>query len=170
MDAAVRPLRHEDWPAVYRAVWRPVVAAGETYLFDPRTSQAEAERLWCLPRPARQWWVDRDGEPVATALLKPNQPGAGSHIANAAVMVAPWASGQGLGRLLAEWVLGEARRSGYRGMQFNAVVAGNTAAVGLRRSLGFAEIGRVPDGYRRSGRCQDLLIMYRDLALALTEC
>ncbi len=37
--------------------------------------------------------------------------------------------------------------SGYRAMQFNAVVETNTAAVRLWQSLGFEIIGTVPEAY-----------------------
>jgi ribosomal protein S18 acetylase RimI-like enzyme len=47
-------------------------------------------------------------------------------------------------------------------MQFNAVVATNETALRLWRSLGFAEVGRIPDGFRhpRLGLV-DLVVMYR---------
>ena len=49
-------------------------------------------------------------------------------------------------------------------MQFNAVVSDNHPAVALWKSLGFAVIGTVPEGFRhRDGRFADLLIMYRRL-------
>jgi ribosomal protein S18 acetylase RimI-like enzyme len=42
-----------------------------------------------------------------------------------------------------EW----ARGAGYRGVQFNAVVETNTAAVALWRSFGFEVIGTVPGAF-----------------------
>ena len=48
-------------------------------------------------------------------------------------------------------------------MQFNAVVADNPA-VALWLSLGFTEVGRVPDGFRRiDGTVVDLLVLHRHL-------
>jgi ribosomal protein S18 acetylase RimI-like enzyme len=41
-----------------------------------------------------------------------------------------------------------ARSAGYRGIQFNAVVETNTAAVRLWQSLGFRIIGTVPGAFR----------------------
>jgi ribosomal protein S18 acetylase RimI-like enzyme len=37
---------------------------------------------------------------------------------------------------------------GFRGIQFNAVVATNIAAIKLYESFGFRIIGTVPDGFR----------------------
>jgi GNAT superfamily N-acetyltransferase len=160
---ALRLLRESDWPIVFREIWHPIVHAGGTYLYPRDTGEVDARALWCLPAPARVWVVLQDGELVATAQLRPNQPGAGSHVANAAFMVAPAKAGAGLGRWTAVRVLDEARRAGYTAMQFNAVVADNAAAVVLWRSLGFAVVGRVPDGYRDADRSDDLLIMHRVL-------
>jgi ribosomal protein S18 acetylase RimI-like enzyme len=49
-------------------------------------------------------------------------------------------------------------------MQFNAVVATNDRAVRLWRSMGFEEVGRVPQAFRhpRQGLV-DLLLMHRPL-------
>ena len=39
------------------------------------------------------------------------------------------------------------RAAGYRGIQFNAVVETNTAAVALWQSLGFEILGTVPEAF-----------------------
>jgi ribosomal protein S18 acetylase RimI-like enzyme len=49
-------------------------------------------------------------------------------------------------------------------MQFNAVVATNTAAVALWRSLGFETVGTVPRAFRHPTRgLVDLYVMHRFL-------
>jgi ribosomal protein S18 acetylase RimI-like enzyme len=52
-----------------------------------------------------------------------------------------------VGRALAEHVVAWHREQGFRGIQFNAVVETNTAAVRLWRSLGFEVVGTVPDAF-----------------------
>jgi ribosomal protein S18 acetylase RimI-like enzyme len=65
---------------------------------------------------------------------------------------------------LAQYVLDEARRLGYRAMQFNAVVETNSAAVALWRSLGFTIMATVPEAYRHPTLgTVGLHIMYRKL-------
>ncbi|HEY2786177.1 MAG TPA: GNAT family N-acetyltransferase, partial [Fimbriiglobus sp.] len=88
----------------------------------------------------------------------------GSHVANAGFMVAPDARGRGVGRAMGEFILAEARRLGFAGMQFNFVVSTNAAAVALWNDLGFRAIGTVPRGFRHAALGPvDVLVMYRDL-------
>jgi ribosomal protein S18 acetylase RimI-like enzyme len=78
-------------------------------------------------------------------------------------MVAPALGGRGIGRALADHILKRARALGYRAMQFNAVVADNPA-VAQWWSLGFIEVGRMPDGFRRTdGTFVDLLVLHSQL-------
>ena len=101
---------------------------------------------------------------MGTAILKPNQPGLGAHVANAGFMVASSANGRGVGRRLAEHVLHQARASGYRAIQFNAVVSSNIRAVRLWQSLGFEIVGTLPGAFRhRRLGYVDLYVMYRTL-------
>jgi GNAT superfamily N-acetyltransferase len=168
----VRLASETDWPAIW-PIWHAVVAAGETYSWSPETDEPTARELWMLPAPAEVFVASESGRAgsgsgsgrvLGTALLQPNKPGLGDHVANAGFMVDPAAQGRGVGRLLAEYLLARAREQGYLAMQFNAVVATNTGAVKLWRSLGFDVIGTVPDGFRHARHgLVDLLIMYRRL-------
>ena len=105
-----------------------------------------------------------DGKIVGTFWIKANQPGLGSHVANAAYMVSPDAGGKGIGRQMAEFSLKEARRFGFTAMQFNFVVKGNAVAVKLWQSVGFEIIGEIPDAFdhHREG-FTNAYIMYRKL-------
>ncbi len=152
-----------DWPAIW-PIWHDVVAAGETYTWPPDTDEPSARALWMLPEPAEVWLAEAGGEVLGTALLKPNQPGLGSHVANAGFMVSPSAAGRGVGRALAEQVVRRARELGYLGMQFNAVVSVNTRAVRLWKALGFEIVGTVPGAFRHAQLgLVDLHIMYQSL-------
>lgn len=141
------------------------MAAGETYTWPRDVDEAQARAMWLVPPPGRTVVaVDPDGTVLGSAKLVPNQLGPGDHVANASFMVAPAAAGRGVGRALAEHVLALARAEGYRAMQFNAVVASNTRAVALWRSLGFEVVGRVPEAFRHPGLgFVDLLVMHRRL-------
>ncbi len=158
----IRPAAPADWPGIW-PIWHAVVAAGDSYTWLPETDEATARSLWMPPAPA-ETWVAVDQAIVGTALLKPNQPGLGSHVANAGFMVAPAASGRGIGRALGERIIARATELGYAAMQFNAVVSSNSRAVALWHSLGFQTVGTLAGAFRhrRLGRI-DLYVMYRAL-------
>ncbi|WP_128380755.1 GNAT family N-acetyltransferase [Streptomyces cavernae] len=157
----IREAEGEDWPAIW-PFWRRIVAARETYTWDPDTPEKAARVLWMGP--GKRVYVAEDGEAVVgSACLRPNYGGPAAGIANAGFMVDPDQGGRGIGRALAEHVLTAAREQGYRGMVFNAVVETNPA-VGLWTSLGFTILGTVPEAFEhpRHGRV-GLHIMYRAL-------
>ena len=158
----VRVAVDDDWPDIW-PFWHAIVAAGETYTWSPDTPYDEGRRLWMLPPPAEVLVAeDGNGAVRGTAVVKPNQPGLGDHVANASFMVDPSARGLGIGRRLGEAVIERSRSAGYRALQFNAVVATNAPAIRLWESLGFAVVGRVPQafGHPQVGPV-DLLIMHR---------
>jgi ribosomal protein S18 acetylase RimI-like enzyme len=104
------------------------------------------------------------GQVIGSYLIKPNQPGLGSHIANAAYMVSSAARGSGVGRRMGEHSLADAKRLGFRAMQFNIVVAVNTPAVRLWRSLGFRIVGTLPGVFRHAQHgFVDAYVMFREL-------
>jgi L-amino acid N-acyltransferase YncA len=158
----VRVAVDSDWPDIW-PIWHAIVAAGDTYTWAPSTGFDEARRLWMLPRPAEVLVAEDDqGAVRGTALVKPNQPGLGDHVANASFMVDPAARGLGIGRQLGEAVIERSRAAGYLALQFNAVVATNTAAIRLWESLGFEVVGRVPQAFRHAQHgLVDLLVLHR---------
>ena len=145
-------------------IFRAVVASGDTYAFDPAISREDALAYWM--HPANHCYVaEREGKALGTYILKANQPGLGSHVANAAFMVAPGARGLGLGRTMGDHCIDEARRQGFRAMQFNFVVSTNEPAIRLWRRLGFEIVGTLPGAFRHSRMGYvDAYVMFRSLA------
>lgn len=141
----IREAAADDWPRIW-PFWHRIVSAGETYAWDPDTSEDAARALWM--NPAKRVYVveDNAGRVVASAYVTPNYGGPAARIANAGFMVDPDHGGRGIGRALAEHLLVVAKADGYGGMVFNAVVETNPA-VGLWTSLGFTILGTVPDAY-----------------------
>lgn len=160
----VRDLVPGDWDAVY-AIFGDVVAEGRTYAYPESLGSAAARALWVEPPPARCVVACRGDVVVGTAKMGPNRPGRGAHVATASVMVAASARHEGVGRALGHELVAWAAAQGYRGIQFNAVVATNTAAVALWRELGFEVVGTVPGAFdHRDEGLVDLYVMYRPLA------
>ncbi|MDX3586755.1 GNAT family N-acetyltransferase [Streptomyces europaeiscabiei] len=158
----IREATADDWPGIW-PFWHRVVAAGETYTWDPDISEEAARTLWMAPTKRVYVVEDETGAVVGSAYLTPNYGGPAARIANAGFMVDPDRAGQGIGRALAAHVLTEAEIQGFRGMVFNAVVETNPA-VRLWTSLGFTVLGTVPDAFEhpKDGRV-GLHIMYKAL-------
>lgn len=160
----IRDATPDDWPEIW-PIFSEVVRAGETYAFDPAMTSDEARALWLERPPGHTVVALVDGAVVGTAKMGPNRPARGSHVGTASFMVGPAARGHGVGRALATYVVGWHRDHGYRGIQFNAVVETNTAAVALWQSLGFEIVGTVPGAFDHPTHGYvGLHVMYLDLA------
>jgi ribosomal protein S18 acetylase RimI-like enzyme len=153
-----------DWPGIW-PIWHEIVTAGETIAYDPAADSETSKRSWFSG--SDEVWVARAGgatDVLGTYKLGPNRPGAGSHVATATYLVSSGARGRGVGRAMVRHCLDRAAGAGYRGIQFNAVVATNVYAVALYEDLGFSVTGRIPGGFRHPEHgFVDLLIMYCDL-------
>jgi ribosomal protein S18 acetylase RimI-like enzyme len=158
----IRRARKEDRQAIWQ-IFHAVVAGGDTYVFDPNISRRKALAYWLDPK-TRCYVALSDLGIIGSYILKANQPGLGSHVANAGFMVSPSARGRGIGRAMAEHCLHEARRLGFRAMQFNFVVATNETALCLWKDLGFKIAGTLPGAFRHRRRgFVDVYVMYRRL-------
>src|SRR6266496_3462491 len=158
----IRPAINADHDAIWN-IFAEIIAAGDTYAFDPQMSREEALAYWFRADTHTYVAEENDGV-VGTYILRPNQSGPGSHVANAAFMVARDAEGAGVGRRMAEHCLSEALRIVFRGMQFNFVISTNTRAIHLWNQLGFKIVGTLPGAFRHPEKGYvDLYVMYRSL-------
>jgi L-amino acid N-acyltransferase YncA len=159
----IRDYTETDWPTIW-PIFKEVVAARDTYVYDPDWTSDEARGVWVRTPPGHTVVAEDGARLLGTAHMGPNRPGPGSHVSTASFMVAADARGQGVGRALGEYALDWARSEGYASMQFNAVVESNEAAVRLWKSLGFEIIGTVPEAFEHPvlGRV-GLHVMYRRL-------
>ena len=157
---AVRLATEKDHDAIWR-IFQATIAGGDTFVYDANTSRKQALSYWCAPDTAT-FVAEHQGKVVGSYILRANQPGRGNHVANAAFMVDPGARGLGMGRAMAEHCLDEARRRGYRAMQFNFVVSTNESAVHLWRQLGFDIVGTLPGAFRHAQKgLVDAYLMFR---------
>jgi GNAT superfamily N-acetyltransferase len=169
-DMQIRDVADSDWAPIW-GFMRQILASGDTYCWPTDTSE-EAARAWWMDKPGGRVLVavDDDGAILGTAELHPNQPAAGSHVANAGFMVTPTATGKGVGRALANRVLEVAAQDGYLAMQFNAVVETNVHAVRLWESLGFAILATIPGAFRHPDLgLVGLHVMHRFLAKVVMD-
>lgn len=143
----IRPALPQDMETVWQ-LFKQVIDENIYYPYDQHTTREEIESSWVtLKNLVYVATTATDDEITGAYILKPNQPGWGSHIANAAYMVDNKHRGKGIGGLLATHSIASAREAGYRGMQFNLVVSTNTAAVKAWLASGFDIIGTIPGGF-----------------------
>lgn len=156
----IRPMAPQDFAAFW-PIFRDIVAARETYAFDPDMDEARARQLWC-ETPLETWLAEEQGEILGSYFLKPNAAGPGGHVGNCGYMVSPAARGKGVARAMCEHSQQRARARGFLALQFNSVVATNETAVALWQKMGFDIVGRLPRAYLHAVHgLVDCLVMYK---------
>lgn len=161
-ELQIRRYDSEDCDQVWEII-SAVIANGETYVFDPDSSREKMLNYWLAPD--KHVYVASIGdEIVGTFNFKANQPDRGSHIANASYMVSPQHGGKGIGESMGRYSLDEARRAGFKAMQFNIVIKSNERAVKLWEKIGFQIIGEIPKAFDHPKLgMTNAYIMYREL-------
>ncbi|HEX8897755.1 MAG TPA: GNAT family N-acetyltransferase [Chthoniobacterales bacterium] len=156
----IRPAIDPDRDAVWK-IFQATIAPGDAFVYDPNTPREEAMAYW-FANGTRTYVAEENGKVVGSYILRANRPGLGDHVANAGFMVDPAARGSGIGRTMGEHALSEARRLGYRAMQFNFVISTNESAVHLWQQLGFKIVGTLPGAFRHARKgFVDAYVMFR---------
>lgn len=159
-QVAVRAYRQADLPAMAR-IWNEVVEAGRAFPQDETLGPQEAEEFFAAQ--SFTGVAELQGQVVGLYILHPNDIGRKGHIANASYAVDAGVRGCGIGRALVTHSLAQLAPCGFRGLQFNAVVASNLGAIHLYESLGFTRVGTIPGGYRNiNGEYEDMHIFFHE--------
>jgi len=156
----IRPARDSDRDAIWQ-IFHEVIAAGETYPIARDIPPEDALAYW-FQHNAHVCVAEDESGIVGSYTLHQNQSAGGSHVANAAFLVASKTRGHGIGRAMGEHCLSEARRLGFRAMQFNFVVSSNESAVKLWQDLGMKIVGTLPGAFKHPSRGYvDVYVMYQ---------
>lgn len=162
MNFEIRKAIEADKTEVWKII-QAIISAGDSYVFYPDSTKEKMLEYW-FGEEKETYVAILDKEILGTFFLKANQPDLGSHICNAGYMVSSEAKGKGIGRKMAEFSLPEAKRLGFKAMQFNFVVKSNEIAVKLWLNLGFEIIGEIPEVFQHKDLgLVNALIMYRKL-------
>lgn len=153
---------HDDNLTQITTMWNHILLEGQAFpgeeLYKPdqfKTFLQEQTATTCL-------LVDE--ELAGYFILHPNNIGRCSHVANASYVIDERFRGQGLAKLLVEKSLQQAKDLGFKGMQFNAVVANNIPAIKTYSKLGFEIIGTIRNGFRlKDNTYSNMYIMYCEL-------
>ena len=161
-NLTIREANDRDRDAVWD-IFRATITPGDAFVYDPNTPREEAMAYW-FAHGTRTYVAEEEGKIVGSYILRDNRPGLGNHVSNAGFMVDPAARRSGIGRAMAEHALNEARRLGYRAMQFNFVISTNESAVRLWQALGFKIVGTLPGAFRHARKgLVDAYVMFRSL-------
>ena len=157
----IRAYRQTDLNAVI-SIWNEVVEDGVAFpqedLLNAETGAAFFDsQSYCGV-------AEADGTVVGLYILHPNNVGRCGHICNASYAVRSDCRGMHIGEKLVKDCLENAKRLGFRIMQFNAVVESNTHARHLYERLGFVPLGVIPKGFRmKDGHYDNICPYYIEL-------
>jgi ribosomal protein S18 acetylase RimI-like enzyme len=147
-------------------IWKileQIITNGDVFAYPPTWTQQKLLSYWFAPE-KHVYVAELEGAVVGTFFLQDNQPGLGSHIANASYAADLRQARRGIGRAMGLFSLTEAKRLGYRAMQFNLVLKSNQKAVALWQSIGFQIIGEIPDAFQKSPNSfVNAYVMYQKL-------
>lgn len=153
----IRPFAEKDTDSC-RKIWNEVVEEGNA--FPQMEGLKEEEALSFFQRQYTGVAV-MAGKVCGLYILHPNNVGRVGHIANASYAVDSSMRGHHIGEQLVTDCLKQAKKLGYRILQFNAVVASNIHAYHLYLRLGFTDLGIIPGGFlNKEGEYEDIHVMY----------
>ena len=142
------------------AIWNEVIEEGaafpqEDYLNRETAAAFFSEQSYCGVV------ADGSGNVLGLYILHPNNVGRCGHICNASYAVSSASRGLHIGEKLVLDCMEQARRTGFKILQFNAVVATNIHARHLYERIGFHPLGTVPGGFRmKDGHYEDICLYY----------
>ena len=157
----IRKYTEKDVPAMVR-IWNQVVEEGVAFPQVEDLTQESGSTFF-----AAQSYCGvavENGAVVGLYILHPNNIGRCGHISNASYAVDSACRGLHIGEKLVSDCLVQAKKLGFRILQFNAVVENNIHARHLYERLGFVQIGTVPDGFHmKDGTFQNICLYYHTL-------
>lgn len=160
MNIIIREYRTED-AADACMIWNQVVKDGEAFPQEETLDAASGDEFFKSQTYTAVAVDDESGETVGLYILHPNNVGRCGHICNASYAVRRDIRGEHIGEKLVLDCLDQARKHGFRIMQFNAVVASNVHALNLYKRLGFERLGVIPGGFRMpDGHYEDIIVHY----------
>lgn len=121
----IRKARATDQDGIWQII-KEVISSGDTYVFSPGSTKEKMLGIWC-GADKYTYVALNDNDIVGTFFIKENQPDLGSHVANAGYMTAPSAFGKGIGMAMGEFWIVEAKKLGFKAMQFNVLVKATAA-------------------------------------------
>ena len=157
----IREYRQEDLPEII-AIWNDVVEEGIAFPQEDLLDETTGAVFFASQ--SYTGVAEHDGRIVGLYILHPNNVGRCGHICNASYAVDASCRGLHIGEQLVTDCLAQAKKIGFRVLQFNAVVESNVHARHLYERLGFVQLGTIPEGFRmKDGHYENICPYYRVL-------
>lgn len=157
----IRRYNENDLTAMI-SIWNEVVEDGVAFpqeeLLDNETgAEFFASQSYCGV-------ADDNGTVIGLYILHPNNVGRCGHICNASYAVSSSCRGQHIGEKLVLDCIENAKRIGFKILQFNAVVESNIHARHLYERIGFTQLGIIPKGFKmKDGHYENICPYYIEL-------
>jgi L-amino acid N-acyltransferase YncA len=149
----------KDDLGLMKDIWNDILVDGIAYPGENLYEEKEFEKM--LQEQSAVTCILVDNKVAGYYILHPNNIGRCSHNANASYAISKEYRGKKLAEPLVKKSIEQAKELGFRGMQYNAVVAGNTAAIHTYQKAGFEIVGTIPKGFRlKDGVYSDMHIMF----------
>ncbi len=143
-------------------IWNDVVRCGDAFPQEEELTEETGREFFSGQ--SYTGVAEHNGSIEGMYILHPNNIGRCGHICNASYAVRKDLRGRHVGEALVEDCLVQAKRLGYRVLQFNAVVKTNAPARHLYEKLGFKQLGTIEGGFRmKDGSYEDICPYYKIL-------
>lgn len=163
MNIWIRKYKTEDLEQM-TAIWNEIVEEGNAFPQEESLSAETGESFFAGQSYCGVAQQEETGKILGLYILHPNNVGRCGHICNASYAVSSSCRGMHIGEKLVLDCMEQAKKIGFRVLQFNAVVAGNAPARRLYERLGFRQLGTIPGGFRlKSGEYEDICPYYIEL-------
>ena len=163
VNIIVRKNIEDDLPDLIR-IWNEVVEDGIAFPQEKLLTEESGEAFFAAQTYTAAAVDNESGKVYGLYILHPNNVGRCGHICNASYAVSGESRGLHIGEMLVSDCLAQAKKSGFRVLQFNAVVASNVHARHLYERLGFVPLGTIPGGFRmKDGHYEDICPYYHVL-------
>ncbi len=170
MEIRIKQYEEKDTKAAVE-IWNQVVEDGEAFPQMELLTEETGRQFFRQQSFTGIAWKTvpaADGEDgkeiIGLYILHPNNVGRCGHICNASYAVRRDMRGCYVGETLVTHCMEQARKLGFRILQFNAVVASNTPALRLYEKLGFIRLGTIPGGFlMKNGKYEDIIPHYHIL-------
>lgn len=169
-ECLIRPATTADVPAIHAIYRHSVLTDTASWELTPPDEVEMAQRMQAVLDGGYPYFVaELEGRVVGYAYANSYRPRPGYRFTvEDSIYIADGTRGRGVGRQLLNQVIRTCEESGFRQMVAVIGDSRNLASINLHRTLGFAQVGLLPNLGYKFGRWLDILIMQRPLGLGAT--